>query len=62
DDIAAGLYPDYDWSAETSLYASNGMFQVDIGVFHKGALDSTMQIFLYRPESATGLSTQSKFR
>lgn len=62
EDIAAGLYPDYDWSAETIFYASNGLFQVDIGVFHNGALDSSMSILLYRPESTTGLSTQSKFR
>lgn len=62
DDIAAGLYPDYDWSAETIFYASNGLFQVDIGVFHKGVLDSSTSVLMYRPESPAGLSTRSKFR
>lgn len=62
DDIAAGLYPDYDWSAETIFYASNGMFQVDIGVYHKGNLDSSMSVLMYRPESTAGVGVRSKFR
>lgn len=62
DDIAAGLYPDYEWSAETMFYASNGMFQVDIGVYRKGTLDSSLSLLMYRPESPTGVGVQSKFR
>jgi hypothetical protein len=55
------LYPDYDWETHTLFYASNGMFQVDIDVFHKGKLDSSMSVLAYKPESPTGLSTKSKF-
>ena len=56
------LYPGYDWQTETIFYASNGMYQVDVTVFHEGTLDSTMSVLLYKPESTTGLSTRSKFR
>ncbi len=56
------LYPGYDWTTETSLASTNGLFQIDVNVFNKGNPDSSMSIFLYRPDSATGLSTRSKFR
>jgi hypothetical protein len=55
------LYPDYDWETHTLFYASNGMYQVDIGVYHKGNLDSSISVLAYKPESTTGLSTKSKF-
>ncbi|MEO5803054.1 MAG: hypothetical protein ABIR24_05955 [Verrucomicrobiota bacterium] len=61
EEIAAGLYPDYTWSAETLFYASNGMFQVDIGIYREGNRESAMSCLLYRPESPTGISTKSKF-
>ena len=55
------LYPDYTWQSETIFYASNGLFQVDLGVFHDGKPDSAMSVLLYRPDSTTGLSSRSKF-
>ena len=61
EDIAMGLYPDYDWTSETYFYPSNGIFRMDIGVYHGGNLDSSMSILLYKPDSATGLSTRSVF-
>jgi Tfp pilus assembly protein PilV len=62
EDLAAGVYPDYTWERETLFYASNGMFQINIGVFRNGALESSMSTLLYRPESPTGVGTQSRFR
>lgn len=56
------LYPDYTWDMQTLLYSSNGLFQVDITVYHKNNVDSTMSVLAYKPESATGLSTKSQFR
>lgn len=56
------LYPDYDWSSETSLYSSNGLYEVDVFVFNKGNLDSSASVLLYRPDSTTGVGTRSKFR
>jgi len=61
EDIASGVYPDYDWQSDTMEYASNGLFQVDIAVFHKGNLDSSMSFLLFRPESTTGIGVRSKF-
>ena len=55
------LYPDYEWETYTTLL-TNGFFQVDVSVYHDGNLDSSMSVYAYKPESATGLSTQSKFR
>jgi hypothetical protein len=62
EDLAAGIYPDYSWEREVLFYASNGMFQVNIGVFRDGKLESTMSTLLYRPESPTGIGAGSKFR
>jgi type II secretory pathway pseudopilin PulG len=56
------LYPDWEWETSTVFFASNGMYQVDIAVLHKGNLDSSISILAYKPDSTTGLSTQSKFR
>jgi len=55
------LYPKYEWETYATL-VTNGFFQVDITVSYDGRLDSSMSIYSYKPESATGLSTQSKFR
>ncbi len=55
------LYPNYTWETETMLWVTNGMFQVDCTVYHGRDVDSTMSCLLYRPESATGLSTRSAF-
>lgn len=62
EDIASGVYPDYDWQSDTMEYASNGLYQVDIAVFHKGKLDSSMSFLLFKPESTTGVGVRSKFR
>jgi hypothetical protein len=56
------LYPDYDWEKNVLFYASNGLYQVDITVHHKGNVDSSISVLSYKPESTTGLSTGSKFR
>lgn len=45
------LYPDYTWTRDVSLAGSNGFFRVDFAIFHRGLVDSTMSIFLYRPDS-----------
>ena len=51
------LYPDYSWEAETyeplDLYATNGLFQVDIVVRRRGLQQpaDSMSIFLFRPDS-----------
>ncbi len=55
------LYPDYTWETETMLWVTNGMFQVDCTVYHGRNVDSTVSLLLYKPESATGLSTRSAF-
>ena len=62
EDIAPSLYRDYDWTTDVQEYLTNGMFQVHIEVFHKGKLDSTLDILAYKPDSPSGLTTQSKFR
>ena len=62
EDIAAGIYPDYTWDMQTIFYASNGLYQVDITVYHKDKMDSSMSVLAYKPESATGLSSKSQFR
>ena len=55
------LYPDYTWETETMIWVTNGMFQVDCTVYHGRNVDSAMSVLLYKPESATGLSTRSAF-
>ncbi len=62
EDIAEGIYPEYSWESGTMIYASNGLFQVDIAVLHQGKVDSSMSFLLFKPESTTGLGVQSKFR
>ena len=47
-----GVYKDYRWQAELREVATNGLFQVDIGVFDgRGNQVSTLSALLYRPDS-----------
>ena len=56
------VYPDYEWSAETIFYASNGLYQVDVAVLRNGKVDSFMSVLRYAPESTTGNRTRSVFQ
>ena len=57
------MYPGYSWSREIILAGTNGLFQVDFVVMRPAGYgkeqDSTMSIFLYRPESAMGVGGSS---
>lgn len=44
-------YPDYEYMTNVLQYGSNGFFQVDAAVIHKGHVDSTLTTYLYRPNS-----------
>ncbi len=46
------IYPDYSWQREIELFSTNGLFQVDITVFHNGDAASALSMLLYRPDSA----------
>ena len=46
------LYPEYTWERNVMFHASNGLFKVEFAVFRGSAVDSTMTIFLYRPQSS----------
>jgi hypothetical protein len=52
------LYRDYSWRREVSLYSTNGLFQVDIEVFHNGDAISSLTMLLYRPDSGSPLRTR----
>ena len=45
------LYPDYRWELFPHEILTNGLFQVDVTVYHRNQVFSTMSILLYRPES-----------
>jgi hypothetical protein len=50
------LYPDYRWISQTNEVGTNGLFEVDFGVYRHGggsggAVDSHLCILLYRPDS-----------
>jgi Tfp pilus assembly protein PilV len=45
------IYPDYSWQLAPSQIMSNGLFQVDVTVFHENKVYSTMSILLFRPDS-----------
>ncbi len=56
------LYPGVSWSRNITMVATNGLFQVDFTVLDGSAggrfpAQSTLSIFLYRPESQMGMST-----
>jgi Tfp pilus assembly protein PilV len=45
------LYPGYRWELYPRQIMTNGLFQVDVMVFHENKVFSTMSILLYRPDS-----------
>jgi hypothetical protein len=45
------LYPDYRWQLDTREVLTNGLFQVDVTVYHQSQPFSTMSILLFRPDS-----------
>ena len=47
------LYPDHSWVRDIVL-VTNGFFEVEVGVLKNGELESSMKLFLFRPESTTG--------
>ena len=56
------LYPGVSWSREIKIVGTNGLFQVDFTVLDGSAggrqlVQSTLSIFLYRPESTMGISS-----
>jgi Tfp pilus assembly protein PilV len=48
------LFPTYSWEREITEVHSNGLFNVDFAVIKDGKIDSTMTIYLFRPNSARG--------
>lgn len=56
------LYPGFEWQSDATLYSTNGLFQVNIGVYRDGNLDSSMSVLLFKPESTTGIGVGSKFQ
>ena len=56
------LYPGVSWSREIKIVGTNGLFQVDFTVLDGSAggrlpVQSTLSIFLYRPDSVMGVSS-----
>lgn len=54
EDLAPGLYPDFEWSYQTYQVASNGLFQADIvvtGIRGDKPVERTLSIFLFSPRS-----------
>jgi hypothetical protein len=45
------IYPDYTWELTTRELMTNGLFQVDVMVYHQRKVFSSMQILLFRPNS-----------
>jgi len=49
--------PGWSWSRNVYEASTNGLFQVDVDVFHPGAFKgrevTSMSLWLYRPESVT---------
>ena len=51
------LYPGVSWSREITMVGTNGLFQVDFTVQDgAGGGQSKLSIFLYRPESKSGIT------
>jgi hypothetical protein len=48
------FYPDYSWQRQIQLYSTNGLYQIDISVFHNGDAISSLSMLLYRPDSGGG--------
>ena len=56
------LYPRVSWNRNITMVGTNGLFQVDFTVQDSSAggrlpVQSSLSIFLYRPESTMGIST-----
>lgn len=56
------LYPGVSWSRDIKIVGTNGLFQVDFTVLDASSggrqpVQSTLSIFLYRPESKMGISS-----
>ena len=51
------LYPGWSWQREIYEASTNGLFQVDVTVFHPGSFEgrdyTQMSLWLYRPDSPT---------
>jgi len=45
------LYPGYRWELYPRQIMTNGLFQVDVIVFHEEKVFSTMSVLLFRPDS-----------
>jgi len=45
------LYPEYRWELFPREILTNGLFQVDVTVYHQSQVFSTMSILLFRPDS-----------
>lgn len=45
------LYPGYRWELYPREIMTNGLFQVDVIVFHEEKVFSTMSVLLFRPDS-----------
>lgn len=55
DEIAPGLYPDWNWERDIYEVSSNGLFKVDFIVTKRGSrAEQRLSILLYRPDSQTG--------
>ena len=52
------MYPGWTWSRNTFEASTNGLYQVDVQVYHPGAFSgrdvTEMSLWLYRPDSITG--------
>jgi len=45
------LYPNYRWELYPHEVLTNGLFQVDVTVYHDNDIYSRMSILLFRPDS-----------
>lgn len=46
------IYDGYRWTSDTREVTTNGLFRIDFAVYNpKGDVDSTLSIFLYKPDS-----------
>jgi general secretion pathway protein I len=52
------LYPEYRWQRVTSVYSTNGLFQIDFWVYKankRGTEAADLSILLWRPDSVAPL-------
>lgn len=51
-------FPDYTWEMEKQLFFTNGLFQVNIFVYHDKVLSSSLSnIIVYMPDSDLGVGS-----